>query len=383
MDDPTKSSNDAQDPTTAPFQKRKNGFSVLKEFYTSPETRINALLLTAVLTAMVGFGAYRLWGGATPRAALSNPGNGTQQVKNLPGGNQGGILYNQALAKLNAKRAAQAQQQGKTFLPTTGPMINAAAKTRSAAPKPAPSPAPAPAPAPAPVPSPQNTAAQKDVQMELMRLLDNPNPAPLTTSFRVKNTAPNNAASGTQSPGSKMSVPALALAGHISFGELLTSLNSNEPGPVEAEIVSGRFKGAKILGGFKREHDRVVVKFSQMTWNHQTVPISAYAINAKTARTYVATSVNHHDLYRWGSLIAASFLGGLTNALQMANSSTTMGNGFAVVTNRLTNAEIPMAAAGNVGNVLTPIMTKQFYTPPTVREAQGAPIGVLFMKVVK
>jgi intracellular multiplication protein IcmE len=49
----------------------------------------------------------------------------------------------------------------------------------------------------------------------------------------------------------------------------------------------------------------------------------------------------------------------------------------------LTGPEIPLYAAGNVGNVLTPIMAKRFNEPPTVREAQGAPIGLLFMKQVQ
>lgn len=379
-----------------PPKKKISVLGNLKNFYTSPETRINALLLTSLAVAMVAYGAYDVWGGSAHKI-MSSPGS-AQHVQNLPGGDKGGALYEQNLHQLNAKRAQQAAQHHQSYIPTLG-ALHPVAPVKSVAPKvPAPAPAPAPAPvqpAAAPKPTAYQKAMDKDAQMELMRFIDEPVPTPLTTSLRVLNNGAGTLqgagvqGNGVPVPGSNRSAsgmtkgPVLAQPGHISFGELLTAMNSNEPGPVEAEIVSGRFQGAKLLGKFKREKDRLVIQFNEMTWNHQSYAISAYAINAKTARTYVATSVNHHTLVRWGSLIAASLLGGVDNALEMANTNTTMGNGYAVVTQQLTDGEIPLYAAGNVGNVLTPIMAKRFNEPPTVREEQGAPIGLLFMKPVQ
>lgn len=385
----------AQTEESPVMQKKKPTFiGSLKHFYTSPETRVNALLVTGIAVAMVAYGSYDMLGGSAQKT-LSSPGS-MQHVKNLPGGDKGGALYNENLDKLNAKRAKEAEQQNQTYIPTLGalhpvaPVHSAPPKVPSVSVPKAPAPAPV-TPPPAPKPTAYQKAEAKDAQMELMRFIDAPVPTPLTTSLRVQNNnlygktgvpVPGNhsvgATSGVQSKG-----PILAQPGHIAFGELLTAMNSNEPGPVEAEIVSGRFKKAHVLGGFKREKDRLVIQFNEMTWDHQSYAISAYAINAKTARTYVATSVNHHTLARWGSLIAASFLGGVDNALDEANTNETLGNGYAVVTQQLTDGEIPLYAAGNVGNVLTPILAKRFDEPPTVREAQGAPIGLLFMKPVQ
>ncbi|MBU2852913.1 DotG/IcmE/VirB10 family protein [Acidithiobacillus ferriphilus] len=374
---------------TAP-KKKISVLGNLKNFYTSPETRINALLLTSLAVAMVAYGAYDLWGKSTQKV-MSSPGS-AQRVKNLPGGNKGGAIYNQNLAQLNAKRAQQAAQHHQSYVPTMGALHSAApvAPVQSVVPK-VPAPAPAPVqPAAAPKPTAYQKTMDKDAQLELMRFIDEPVPTPLTTSLRVLNNGVGTLQGrGVPVPGSNKSMsgvakgPVLAQPGHISFGELLTAMNSNEPGPVEAEIVSGRFQGAKLLGQFKREKDRLVIQFNEMTWNHQSYAISAYAIDAKTARTYVATSVNHHTLVRWGSLIAASLFGGVDNALAMSNSNTVMGNGYAAISQSLTGPEIPLYAAGNVGNVLTPIMAKRFNEPPTVREAQGAPIGLLFMKPVQ
>lgn len=386
-----------QDPSSNPEvpaqepKKKVTFLGNLKQFYTSPETRVNALLLSGIAAALVAYGAYDLLGSSSHQKVLSNPGSASH-VKNLPGGDKGGALYEQNLDQLNQKRAQQAAQQNQTYIPTLG-ALHPVVPTKSApAKKPAPAPAPvAPAPAPAPAaPSPYQKAEAKDAQMELMRFIDAPVPTPLTTSLRVESNSREGiqGISGTKetSPSSNsgsLKGPVLAQPGHIAFGELLTAVNSNEPGPVEAEIVSGRFKGAKVLGKFQREKDRLVIQFDEMTWNHQSYAISAYAINAKTARTYVATSVNRHTLVRWGSLIAASFLGGVDNALSMANTNTVLGNGYAAISQSLTSPEIPLYAAGNVGNVLTPILAKRFNEPPTVREAQGAPIGLLFMKPVQ
>ncbi|MDR7926399.1 DotG/IcmE/VirB10 family protein [Acidithiobacillus thiooxidans] len=387
--DPSQSADPTQD-QEPPVRKKVTFAGNLKRFYTSPETRFNAILLTAIAGAMIAFGLYSLTGDSG-KAVISRPGS-AHHVKNLPGGDQGGALYDQNLNKLNAERAKEAAQNHQTFIPTLGALHPVAPVQSAAVPKPA-AKKPAPAPAPAAPAAPKETAWQKteakDAQLELMRFVHAPVPVPLTTSLRVapanthfshdaQNTGPLRGANPL--PGAN---PILANPGHIAFGELLTALNSNEPGPVEAEIVSGRFKGAKVLGNFKREKDRLVVAFDEMTWNHQSYPISAYAINAKTARTYIATSVNHHTLARWGSLIAASFLGGVDNALDMANESETFGNGYAVVANQMSDGQIPLYAAGNVGNVLTPILAKRFNEPPTVREAQGAAIGLLFMKPVR
>jgi intracellular multiplication protein IcmE len=176
----------------------------------------------------------------------------------------------------------------------------------------------------------------------------------------------------------------LANAGHISFAVLDTSIKSTEPGPVLATIATGRFAGARLLGGFARVHDRVLVKFNTMDWRHRTIPITATAITLATARTALATSVNRHTLYRYGWLIGASLLQGVNDAMAYANTNTYLtGSGLGVITHQLSNGQIALSAIGNVGQTLTPIMAQRFNTPPTVRVRSGTGIGVLFMAPVK
>ncbi len=96
------------------------------------------------------------------------------------------------------------------------------------------------------------------------------------------------------------------------------------------------------------------------------------------------TYTNYHTLYRYGWLIGSGLLEGVSNVLQSANSSTYItGSGLAVATQQLSNGQIAASAIGNVGTVLAPIMAQRFNTPPTVHEAAGTGIGILFMAPVQ
>jgi Bacterial conjugation TrbI-like protein. len=151
-----------------------------------------------------------------------------------------------------------------------------------------------------------------------------------------------------------------------------------------ATIATGRFAGAKLLGGYARHAGRVVVEFNEMTLHHQSYSIQAVAITTDTARTALSTYTNYHVLYRYGWLIGAGLLQGVTNALEDANTTSYLsGNGVGVVTHELSDGEIAASAVGNVGEVLAPIMEKRFDTPPTVHVRAGTGVGILFMKPVE
>ncbi|MBU2755000.1 hypothetical protein HFU84_07085 [Acidithiobacillus sp. CV18-2] len=171
--------------------------------------------------------------------------------------------------------------------------------------------------------------------------------------------------------------------GYLAYAMLDSAVNSNEPGPILATIESGKYRGARLLGQFKRVKQVDIMNFSEMTWNGHAYSIGAYAVSPKNEELGLATSVNDHTLYRYGWLFAGAFLQGLDQALQSSNEQTTVGNGFAVVSNDLNNGQILEEAAGNVGNAIVPIAEARFDTPPTVRVAAGTGLGILFMTPVK
>ncbi|MDX1837495.1 type IV secretion protein IcmE [Legionella taurinensis] len=181
---------------------------------------------------------------------------------------------------------------------------------------------------------------------------------------------------------------ALIKTGDILFAVLDTSINSDEPGPILATIVSGRFKGAKLIGSFNlpSNSDKMVISFNTMSvpGAAKTTSISAFAIDPNTARTALSSRTNHHYLMRYGSLFASSFLEGFGNAFQSANTTVTIGgtgggdnitiqNG--VGRSALENAVIGLATLGKQWGQ---VAQQQFNRPTTVEVFSGTGVGILF-----
>lgn len=306
------------------------------------------------------------------------------QMHPVPGGS-GSPRYEEQLAAYNAEQAKRAAARHQSELPTLGQLH----KVHPVKPPPKPQ-RPVHHPQAMPVrygpnPNAKAIAAEIDALMaentaatvSAYQVLPNPDLLKVGTQAAPKSASPE---TRSYTPPARL----FANAGHISFAVLDTSIKSTEPGPVLATIATGRFAGARLLGGFARVHDRVLVKFGTMDWRHRTIPITATAITLETARTALATSVNRHTLYRYGWLIGASLLQGVNDAMAYANTNTYLtGSGLGVITHQLSNGQIALSAIGNVGQTLTPIMAQRFNTPPTVRVRLGTGIGVLFMAPVK
>ena len=181
---------------------------------------------------------------------------------------------------------------------------------------------------------------------------------------------------------------ALLKTGDIIFAVLDTSVNSDQPGPILATIVSGQFKGARLIGSFNlpSNSDSLVISFNTMSvpGAAKSTSISAYAIDANTAQTALSSRADHHYLLRYGSLFASSFLEGFGNAFQSANTTVTIGGtaGGDNVTvqngigrSALQNAVIGMATLGKSWGQAA---QQQFSTPTTVEVFAGTPMGILF-----
>ncbi len=181
---------------------------------------------------------------------------------------------------------------------------------------------------------------------------------------------------------------ALIKTGDVLFAVLDTSINSDEPGPILATIVSGQLKGAKLIGSFNLpgNADKMIISFNTMSvpGAAKSTSINAYAIDPNTARTALSSSTDHHYLSRYGSLFAATFLEGFGNAFQSANTTITIG-GTGGTTNTtvsngagrslLQNAVIGLATLGKSWGQAA---QKSFNRPTTVQVCSGTGLGILF-----
>lgn len=177
--------------------------------------------------------------------------------------------------------------------------------------------------------------------------------------------------------------PAFVRAGSVVPAVMLTAINSDEPGPVLAQIVTGPLKGARLIGQMVSSDQRVVVQFSSLSMPgaSQTFNISSFAIDPDTSRTGLATDVNNHYFLRYGLGLAAAFISGYGEAVQNAGSTTTTNafGGTTTIMGDMTHKQIAESAFGKVGQKLGSELDKETNRAPTVTVASGTSVGVLFM----
>lgn len=181
--------------------------------------------------------------------------------------------------------------------------------------------------------------------------------------------------------------------GDILFAVLDTAVNTDEPGPILATIVSGKLKGSKLIGSFTlpANADKMVITFNtlSMLGADKTIGISAYAIDPNTARTALSSRVNHHYLMRYGSLFASTFLAGFSSAIQSADTTITIGGTGGVSDTTVQNGinrsllENALIGLGEVGKAWSETAQELMNRPTTVELFSGTGMGILFTQDVQ
>lgn len=181
---------------------------------------------------------------------------------------------------------------------------------------------------------------------------------------------------------------AVVKAGTVFYAVLDTAVNSDEPGPVLATIVSGKYRGAKMIGtlAHQGQQETVLINFTTMSLpgKPNSIGVQAVAIDPETARTALATDVDKHYLLRYGSLFAASFMSGYGKAITQEGTTTTspLTGTTTTTTPPLSGKDKALAALGEVGTQWAQQVKPFFNLPYTVSVNQGTSIGVLFVSDV-
>jgi intracellular multiplication protein IcmE len=224
---------------------------------------------------------------------------------------------------------------------------------------------------------------------------------PVASQVTVKQDSDNNAENAktaAQSAADNLANPAQIIkAATVYFAIIQNKVSSDQPStPVMAKLITGPYKGAKLLGGFYTEKDKLLMKFNTMVLKSRAKSFSigkSYAIDTKDGQMAVETDVNHHYVLRYGSLFAAAFLQGLGDAYTPSNSYMqcnplipgSCDTGSSDYNNNPNNVNTKVAlmrGAGQVGKSLGQHIGSYFNTPNTVTVAQGTLVGILFMNDV-
>ncbi|CAG9170015.1 TrbI/VirB10 family protein [Cupriavidus pinatubonensis] len=170
------------------------------------------------------------------------------------------------------------------------------------------------------------------------------------------------------------------------YGVLETSVNTDEPGPVTATIVSGPLKGTKLLGkaevGQNAQKAGLHFTVASIPDQPNSIGIDAWAIDPETARTAMASDVDNHYFLRYGTFFASSFLAGFGDALLKGGQNQQLianPAGTVVQTTAYTTKQMVLAGAGNVGKQASTGLAGIMNRPATITIDAGIGIGILFM----
>ena len=189
--------------------------------------------------------------------------------------------------------------------------------------------------------------------------------------------------------GADSTTPPVIKAGTVLFAVLDTAVNSDYPdSPVMATIVSGKYKGGKLLGklvttkGVTGQLDRVTLNFTLMNMDDwiKSKPMTAFAIDPDTARSALASNVNNRYLSKNAALIATAFLEGFGEATASSGGSTTQSAFGTSTTSPVLGTAAKIAVGiGQVAQSYGEVTKKYAERPATVTVDSGVGLGILFM----
>ncbi|MFA5593040.1 MAG: type IV secretion protein DotG [Micavibrio sp.] len=174
-------------------------------------------------------------------------------------------------------------------------------------------------------------------------------------------------------------------AGTIEYAQLLIEANTDAPGPVMAQIVSGPLRGARALGAFQATDEYLVLNFTMVVIDGINYPIQAVAIDPQTTLPGVITEIDRRYLKRIILPMAAEFVTGFADAVSESGTTTIIIGGDTVsesTSDKNSRQEVAsgIGAAGQaLGNILNEEASR---TRPMFRVAAGTPLGILFVAPV-
>lgn len=361
---------------------------------------------------LVGGGAYAFMGGDKPKPVApgteqSHVGAG-EDVAGTVGGNVT-PEYRDLLDQENQNRAKSALQSGQSALPTPiGEVANVApekeqpidplALWRQEEQKQTAAPAEmlqqqAPQQAEQ-APADDTEALTQAMQAQIASLMDAWQPGEATVvSFateeqRAPETATTTTGGAIESASATTAAPKLAKvvvpAGDILYGAMITEANSDVPGPILAQVLSGPLKGGRVIGQFRVSDDYLVLEFRTLSINGRTYSINAIALDPNTTLGGMATEVDQRYFSRLVLPAAASFISRFGEVISQPEQTTTVSEGTVIISQgKQSTRDALYAGAGDAAEQLSEFVDSEANRiQPLVRVASNTPIGIFFISPV-
>lgn len=174
-------------------------------------------------------------------------------------------------------------------------------------------------------------------------------------------------------------------AGTIEYGQLLLEANTDAPGPILAQIMSGPLKGSRVIGGFQSTDQYLVLNFTTVVIDGINYQTQAVAIDPGTTLPGLITEIDNRYFKRIILPMAAEFVSGLADAISESGTTSVFITDSSVTQSSEDKDSRQEAASGisEAGEKLGDILDEEAErTRPMLRVASGTPIGILFVTPV-
>lgn len=174
-------------------------------------------------------------------------------------------------------------------------------------------------------------------------------------------------------------------AGTIEYAQLITEANSDVPGPVLAQIMSGPLAGSRILGSFKTEEDYLVLTFSTVVMDGVSNSADIIALDPATANVGLATEIDRRFFSRVILPAAAAFVEGMASAIAESGTTSVSVSGDTVVesSEELDTKQEVYKGVEEAGAKISEIMDDQASdTKIMIKVEAGTAVGILFLQPV-
>ncbi len=176
----------------------------------------------------------------------------------------------------------------------------------------------------------------------------------------------------------------LANAGEIVYAQTLIEANSDVPGPVLAQILSGRLKGSRAIGSFQVQDEYLTLTFGTVVQDETLYQVDAIALDPETTLQGLATEVDHRYFQRIVLPAAAAFVEGVADAIEESGRTTVtiQGETVAEETDEADSKQEVAAGVSELGAELGDTLDELSNVPILIRIEAGTPFAMLFLDQV-
>lgn len=232
----------------------------------------------------------------------------------------------------------------------------------------------------------QNLAGVYRAQMEMMMGQWQPQPMNIMSTGVTNNDLADNANSALGDSAEDDQGRVIVPAGSMYYGHMLMEANSDIPGPIMAQILTGPFAGARIIGSFQTFREHLLIRFQTIVFRNKEYNSDILAVNPDTSLAGVASEVDPRYLQRALIPAAAAFVKAYGDSISQPTSTVTVTGSDTTTTStdENTSKDAMYAGIGEAADRIGSFVDEEAAaTKRLVRVAIGTPIGLFFAHSVR